>query len=162
MNTLHHSIAIRAPLPRVWDTMLSKPTYEQWTAAFCEGSTYEGSWETGASLRFLTPDGMGVSSTIAENRRYQRVSIRHRCEIRGGAEVTEGEGAHRWAGARETYEFRALDDGTEVTVEMRAPPEYEAFLRDTWPKALAILKTLCEDGMPLKAPDMASRRSAAG
>jgi len=73
-----------------------------------------------------------------------------------------GEGAHRWAGARETYEFRALDDGTEVTVEMRAPLEYEAFLRDTWPKALAILKTLCEDGMPLKAPDMASRRSAAG
>lgn len=147
MNRFDCSIVIQAPLPRVWDTMLSKPTYEAWTSAFCEGSTYDGSWETGASMRFLTPDGSGVSSTIAENRPYQRVSIRHRCEIRGGLDVTEGEGAQRWAGSLETYEFRPLDDGTEVFVEMLAPPEYESFLRDTFPKALAILKRLCEGGV---------------
>lgn len=152
MTRLRCSIGIRAPIRAVWSTMLDKPSYEAWTRAFCEGSTYEGSWETGARVRFLTPDGRGISSVVAENRKYQRISIRHLTEIREGVDVTEEECVQRWAGAVETYEFRPDDNGTEVSIEMDAPEEYEPYLRDTWPKALAILKRLCEE-----TPELAGR-----
>ena len=59
MNTQHHEIEIHAPREAVWRAMLHSPGYEQWTAAFCEGSRYEGSWEAGTPIRFLGPDGGG-------------------------------------------------------------------------------------------------------
>lgn len=33
---------------------------------------------------------------------------------------------------------------TEVKVEMDAPAEYEEFMNEAWPKALARLKEICE------------------
>ena len=34
---------------------------------------------------------------------------------------------------------------TEVTAELETPPDFEAFLDDAWPKALAKLKEICEE-----------------
>jgi hypothetical protein len=34
---------------------------------------------------------------------------------------------------------------TELKVDVDAPPDFEAFMGDTWPKALAKLKALCEE-----------------
>lgn len=53
MKTQHHEILVQAPREPVWARMLNSPTYEQWTAAFCEGSRFEGSWDPGQTLRFL-------------------------------------------------------------------------------------------------------------
>jgi uncharacterized protein YndB with AHSA1/START domain len=50
-KTLQFTTLIRAPRARVWDTMLEPPTYREWTAAFTEGSHYEGGWEAGDRIR---------------------------------------------------------------------------------------------------------------
>lgn len=42
MKTLNFSIRIRAPRAAVWQTTFAHETYKAWTAAFCEGSYYEG------------------------------------------------------------------------------------------------------------------------
>jgi hypothetical protein len=34
---------------------------------------------------------------------------------------------------------------TELKVDVDAPADFEAFMGDTWPKALAKLKALCEE-----------------
>ncbi len=60
MTTQHFDIFIHAPPRQVWATMLQSPTYERWTAAFCEGSRFEGSWDEGQTMRFLGPDGLGI------------------------------------------------------------------------------------------------------
>ena len=59
MKKLVFTTFIDAPRETVWDRMLAPATYERWTAAFAEGSRFEGSWAEGARIRFLGPDGSG-------------------------------------------------------------------------------------------------------
>jgi uncharacterized protein YndB with AHSA1/START domain len=144
MQTQHHEILIQAPRERVWETMLNSPGYEQWTAAFCEGSRFEGSWETGSTIRFLAPGGNGMVSEIAEHRPAEFVSIRHLGMIENGREDTASEAVRAWAPCYENYTFVDEGGATRVKVEMDVFGGYEAFMSETWPRALARLKALCE------------------
>ncbi len=146
-QTLHFDVRIAAPRRQVWQAMLFSPGYEQWTAAFCEGSRYEGSWDAGARIRFVGPDGNGMVAEIAEHRPAEFVSIRHLGEIRDGAEDTTSEKVRAWAPALENYTFADADGGTRVEVELQTVPEYLAFMQDTFPKALDRLKALCESAV---------------
>lgn len=141
MKTLHFSIRIQAPRERVWKTMLEQESYRQWTAPFCEGSRYEGSWDKGARIRFLSPQGEGMYSEIAENRPNEFISIRHLGEIAGGVEKA---GENPWANALENYTFIAEGSATLLKVDVDTIADFEKFMSDAWPKALSSLKHLCE------------------
>ena len=145
MKTLTFETTIRAPRKVVWDTMLGPDTYKEWTAAFCEGSYFEGSWEQGAKIRFMSPTGDGMSSVIAENRLHEFVSIRHLGTIESGVEDTTSEKVRAWTPAYENYRFSDLPDGCRVLVTVDTVAEYEQYMRDTFPMALAVLKTLSEE-----------------
>ena len=141
-KTLHFPIRIDAPRDKVWSVMLEPATYEQWTAAFAEGSRYEGGWNQGDRIRFLSPTGEGMAAEIAESRRPEFVSIRHLGEIRDGRETPAA-----WAPAYENYTLsEAAGGGTQLQVDIDTVPEYEAFMQDAFLKALARLKNLCEQG----------------
>lgn len=144
MKTLTFEITIAAPRARVWKTMLEPESYKAWTAAFCEGSYYEGSWDEGARIRFLSPSGDGMSAVIAENRPEEFVSIRHLGVIENGVEDTTSEKVRAWTPAYENYRFTDVTGGCRVTVSVESLPEYEQSMRDTFPKALARLRQLCE------------------
>jgi uncharacterized protein YndB with AHSA1/START domain len=144
MKKLHFSEEIRAPRSRVWQTMLADDTYRAWTAPFCEGSHYEGSWNEGDRIRFLAPNGSGMTAVIAESREPEFLSIKHLGEVVEGVEDTTSERVRAWAPAFENYTLSPANGGTEVKVDLDIAPEYEQYMRDTWPKALAKLKTLCE------------------
>lgn len=144
MKTLHFSIRIQAPRERVWQLMLAPDGYRQWTAAFCEGSYYEGSWEQGQHIRFLSPQGEGMLAEIAENRLYEFISIRHLGEIVGGVDRATSEKIGAWTNARENYTFSSDGAGTLVQVDVDTPPDFEKFMTEAWPRALSLLKTLCE------------------
>ena len=77
MKRLQFSIDIRAPRATVWRKMLEQESYRDWTSEFTEGSYYEGSWEQGSKIRFLSPGGEGMVAEIAESRPLEFVSIRH-------------------------------------------------------------------------------------
>lgn len=138
MKKLHFTITIDAPRKLVWDLMLAPDTYREWTSGFCEGSYYEGSWEKGATIRFLSPSGEGMRAEIAENRPLEHISIAHRADI-----TTEGEVAIT-APTFESYSFRDSGQGTELQVEMDTEEKYEAMFAEMWPRSLALLKALCE------------------
>lgn len=156
-KTLHFSTRIQAPRERVWQLMLEPESYREWTAAFAEGSRYEGSWEPGARIRFLAPTGEGMVAEIAENRRGDFVSIRHLGEIRQDGSVDLASPQVRaWAPAYENYRFLDAGNGaTELQVEMDTMPPYEQFMLEAWPRALERLKALCE--RPDKAGASGSR-----
>ena len=42
--------------------MLDPENFKIWTAEFCEGSYFEGSWAKGSKIKFLTPDGENIHS----------------------------------------------------------------------------------------------------
>lgn len=148
MKKLNYSIAIHAKAEKVFTTMLNKPTYEKWTAAFNPGSTYEGGWNKGDKIYFIGfgEDGKkgGMVSRIAENIPNQFIAIQHYGILDGDTEITEGPLVDSWRDALENYTFSETNGVTTVLVETDMNEDYVDYFNDTWPKALKILKGLCE------------------
>ncbi len=138
MKRLHFAIIIHAPRPKVWETMLTAATYQQWTAGFCAGISFEGSWDQGAAIRFLGPSGDGMIATIAESKRHELISVRLLARLNNGAEEPFTDPAF------ENFIFREHASGTELLIEMDSPHHDEAVFNEMWPKSLSLLKALCE------------------
>ena len=144
MKTLTFEIAINAPRAVAWTSMLGAESYKAWTSQFCEGSYFVGSWDKGAKIQFLAPSGDGMSAVIAENTLHEYVSIRHIGMIENGVEDTTSEKVRAWAPAYENYRFVDAPGGCRVIVTLDTASEWEQYMLDTYPKALARLKELCE------------------
>lgn len=149
MQKLYSSIFIDAPVEKVWNTMLDIETYREWTKIFNPSSSYEGSWEEGAEIRFVGTDSEGgalggMYARIKENRPLEFISIEHLGMIEDGVVDTTSEKVKKWAPAYENYTFTQKNGGTEVSIDMDVEDEYETMFRDMWPKALQTLKELCE------------------
>lgn len=143
-KTLTFTVEIDALPQVVWETMLNADTYRKWTVPFAEGCYFEGTWEVGSRIHFLAPSGDGMVAEIAENRFLEHVSIRHLGEIKGGVEDTTSEAVRAWAPAYENYTFAASGSGTKLTVDLDTLEAWEDYMLETYPKALLILKKLCE------------------
>lgn len=145
-SRLHFSITIQAPREQVWRTMLEQESYRRWTAAFAPNSCYEGSWDEGAEIRFIAPGAGGMLARIAANRAPEFVSIQHLGMIDANGVIDRDSPAVRaWTPAFENYTLVALDAGTtELHVDQDITTDYEAMMKQMWPKALAALKALCE------------------
>lgn len=149
MENMHFEIHINAPVKKVYETMLADESYRKWTEAFSKGSYYKGSWEKGSKILFLGEQeggDSGMVSRIKENIPDKFVSIEHLGMIKDGKEITTGPEVDSWKGALEDYTFEAAEGGTTLKIDMHGAnaPEMEAYFKDIWPKALQILKTLCE------------------
>lgn len=146
MEKLTFTTLINAPREEVWNTMLEKDTYQEWTAPFHEGSTFEGDWSEGTEMQFLGPaeDGSiaGMYAVVVANRPHEFVSVQHLGEIKNGEKtpwpVVAGQEGY------ENYTFKDAEGGTEVLVELTVPAEWEDMFNDLWPKALAKLKEITE------------------
>ncbi len=148
METLKFSILINADRQKVWDTMLNLKTYREWTKAFDENSSYEGSWSKGSEIRFTSLDDnenvRGMFSKIKDNVEPELMVIEHLGMINNGVVVTTSEEVKKWTGSTEKYMFEKKDGKTELKIEVRIPSEYRSMFEEMWPKALNALKELCE------------------
>lgn len=128
--------------------MLEDKTYREWTRAFHEGSYYEGSWKKGSEIRFLAKNDQGIPegmfSRIKENREYQFISIEHLGIISDGKVDTTSDEVKKWASSFENYTFTDKGGQTEVGVELQVDENYVEMFEDMWPKALKLLKEICE------------------
>lgn len=150
MRKLNLTQSINAPVEKVWNAVVSKDLYEQWTAAFMPGSTFEGTWETGAEMRFLGPSNTeardGMFSMIAEVRRHEYISIKHLGMITNGVVDTTSDAVKEWAPSFENYTFKATPTGTEFILDMDVADSYYDMFMQMWPHALERLKEVVETG----------------
>ena len=138
-------IHIAASPREVWQHMLDPKDYTDWTTAFCEGSYFEGSWDQGSDIRFLSPQGGGMISRIAAHRPAEFLSIEHLGYISNdGVEDTQSEQIKSWAPAFENYHFIAQNGGTLLRIDQDVTEEYDEYMQTAWPKALERLKSICE------------------
>jgi hypothetical protein len=151
MKKLQYKIRINAPSTIVYDRMLglsNKKSYEEWTAAFHPTSSFEGSWEKGSKIYFIGKDDKGeksgMLSRIAENNPHQFVSIQHYGLFKGGEEITSGPEVEKWANGFENYTFEELNGHTELCVDLDMDEEFEEHMNTSYPKALQMLKEICE------------------
>jgi len=141
-QTLHFTTTINAPVATVRDIMLSHPTYEERTKAFSEWSTYIWSWDQWSEIKFVGPSGQwGMLAMIAHNTLHEYLSIKHLGEIGADGHITK----HEYE-SFENYRFITINDNTtQLDIEMTAMPnERVDMFNDMWPKALKLLKELCE------------------
>lgn len=147
MKKVHYNVSINAPVDKVFNTMLEKKNYEQWTAPFNPTSTFEGSWGQGDKIYFIGEhEGKkgGMVARIAENIPNKFISIEHLGMLDDGKEITEGPAVEGWAGSRENYTFESKDGGTSLSIDVDTDERWTDHFNETWPKALAILKDLSE------------------
>ena len=148
MSSAQHiqfTATINAPVPTVWRLMIGPESYQRWASAFAEGTYFEGSWEQGEKIKFLSPpSGDGMVAEIAQNRKNEFISIRHLGFISNGVEDTTSESVRAWAPAYENYTFVGVPEGTKLVIEMDISSEWEQYMNEAWPKALALLKQLSE------------------
>ena len=157
-ETMHFEIIINAPVKKVWDTMLQLETYKEWTALFEPTSYYEGSWEEGSKMYFLSSADKsgGMVSEIAKNVPYKFLSIRHLGVVKDGVEDTTSDEVKKWTPAFENYTFIEKEKQTQLQIdmEMESTPESKGMkemFEGMWPKALLKLKEISENGSaPLK------------
>lgn len=148
--SLTFSVTINAPKQTVWETMLNKETYIEWTHAFHPGSYYEGNWEEGSEIRFVAEDDGklgGMLGKIVENRPYEKVSIEYLGEIKDGEVDTTSDEAKQWIGGHEDYTFTEENGVTTLHIELTAPSinkDMSDMFEEMWPTALAKLKELAE------------------
>lgn len=145
---LHFEITINAPVEKVYNLMLDKNSYKQWTSEFDPSSFYKGTWEKGSKILFIGigKDGkqQGMVSRIRENKPAEFVSIEHIGLLDGDTEITSGPTVEGWAGFLENYTFRKEGNQTRLEIDMDANNQFKSYFEQTWPKALQKLKTICE------------------
>lgn len=145
---LHFEININAPTATVYQVMLDKKHFEEWTAVFNPTSRFEGSWKKGAKIVFLGTDENGkvggMVGLIKENIPNQFVSIEYTGIIHGDEEITSGPEIKGWVGSCENYTFKAADKKTLLSVDLDTNHEFLNYFKETYPKALDILKSICE------------------
>lgn len=81
---------------------------------------------------------------IAESRMNEFISIRHLGFISKGTEDTTSDAVRSWAPAYENYTLTHVPEGTRMVVDQDVPAEWEEHLNQAWPRALSLLKALCE------------------
>lgn len=144
MKKLEFNIKIDATPEKVWNIIIGKDTYPEWTAIFCEGSAVETDWEKGSKALFLDGKGSGMVAEIEENIPNEFLSIKHLGEISNGVEDTMSEKVKEWAGAHENYTLQAVDGQTLWKTEIDVTPDFIDYMNDTWPKAQEKVKEMAE------------------
>jgi uncharacterized protein YndB with AHSA1/START domain len=145
---LSFEITIDAEVEKVYAAMLDKTHYSEWTVPFSPGSGFIGTWEKGSDMRFFgtDPEGNagGMISRVRENIPNRFVSLEPVGLINNGEEITSGPEVEGWAGTLENYTFTSVGGKTLLRVDMHVSNEWKEFTADAWPKALKILKDICE------------------
>ena len=144
VKRIQFTATINAPAAVVWRHITSPQSYKHWASAFTEGCYFQGSWEPGSKIRFLSPTGDGMIAEIAENRENEFISIRHLGFISNGVEDTTSEAIRSWAPAYENYTLLSMPEGTKMVVDLDVTSDFEDDMNQGWPKALGLLKALSE------------------
>lgn len=147
-NRMYFEIRVQAPPELVHRKMIDAETYMQWTYVFNETSHFQGDWNTGSSILFLGIDSNGekggMVSRIVENIPARRVIIEHLGLVKGDTQITSGPEVEGWAGALEQYIFTPVGNACLLNISLDANEEFKSYFENTWPKALQVLKEICE------------------
>lgn len=144
MKKLEFDITINAAPEKVWNVIIGKETYPEWTAIFCEGSAVETDWKKGSKALFLDGNGSGMVAEIEESIPYEFLSIRHMGEIVNGVEDTMSDKVKEWAGAHENYTLKQVNGQTVWKTEIDVTPDFIDYMSDAWPKAQQKVKEMAE------------------
>lgn len=144
MKTLKFEIQIHSSIETVWKTLWDKETYTKWTKPFTEGCYYETeSFTEGNEVKFLSPNGDGMLSTIVSLKQQEFVAFEHLGMIVNGEKSTfktESDN-HQYL---ETYQLIKNENSVTLIAKIDTLEPWEDTMNTTFPQALQIIKELSE------------------
>ena len=141
MKKLEFSIDIKAPKEKVWESLWADQNYRKWTALFLPGSYYEGELKENSDVRFLSPGGHGLFAMVEKVIPFQSMHFLHFGLIIDGIsqEKTFKDDAI------EQYDLYEIEEGTRLTVTLKTEDEYTTYFKNSFPRALAVVKEISEN-----------------
>ena len=146
MKTLTYSIDIGKPRDIVFRKMTDKSVYPGWAKAWGEGMTFEGAWKQGDHISFFDQTQGGTKVLIEEIVPNESIKTKHVAMVNPqNIEIELADDMmQKWIGSRENYYFKEKSDNeTTLEVVMIADEAFEKMM-EAWPKALQLLKEICE------------------
>ena len=145
MIKLNYSIEINVKKEHIWKTMLGRETYPKWAKAFSSGSTFTGEWKQGELMLFFDPDLGGTKDVLKTFNPYDEILAKHISMVdKDRNENNENEMAKKWNGSTERYTFNVIGNKTKLDIEITTDDTFTEMFNTGWPKALEIIKSLCE------------------
>jgi uncharacterized protein YndB with AHSA1/START domain len=145
MRLTEFTIDIQATPEIVWYILWNDFNYRKWVSAFCEGSFAISTWQEGAGIHFLAPDGRGMYSKIKTLVPNQQMSFEHLGNIVDFLEQPLDEESKAWTGGTENYYLTATEFGTTLRATVDVIEEYEDYFNEKFPKALQLIRLLSEN-----------------
>ncbi|MEN2401890.1 SRPBCC domain-containing protein [Flavobacterium sp. MC2016-06] len=145
METLEFTIRIKASKEKVWSVLWDDKNYRKWVNVFCEGSYAESNWNEGDKIHFISPDGRGMNSIIEKKIPNEYMAFKHMGELENFKEVPLNAETEKWSGSMETYRLTPDDEFIVLTTQMDIDEKYNDYFKDTFPKALEVIKELSEN-----------------
>jgi hypothetical protein len=143
---IHFNISINASPMHVWKVMLDDNDYRAWAKVWHEGSQFRGSWTPGTEIIFCDDTGAGIAADVVANDPGVYVETRPKYELGPGSEPRL-EHAAMWVDSRECYTLSPQGEGCLLEINLEAPHMPDAmgdYMAESWPKALLLIKELCE------------------
>lgn len=141
MKELQFTIDITTPKEKVWNTLWQDETFRQWADIIDPGTHLVGELAKGNEVQFISGNGYGVTSLVAELTPNEFLLFKHQADTQNsGAQEREKE----WTGGKESYALTEQDGITSLTATFNVPPEQEEYFTVTYPKALERVKELAE------------------
>ncbi|WP_290796424.1 SRPBCC family protein [Flavihumibacter sp. UBA7668] len=145
MKKINFSIYINAPKQKVYDTLIDPQLYKVWVDVSWPNSFYDGKWEEGEILRFISPGNGGTAANVAELQKGEYILLVHKAVL--NPDLTKditSDAAREWIGSKESYRFNETGGGTTLLVELHCTPVWVTMFEEGYPPALAKLKEICE------------------
>lgn len=144
MKRLNFNIDINAPAEKVWNALWEDSNYRKWAAEFYEGSYAVSDWNQGSEIHFLSPEGEGMFSMIAEKRPNEYMSFKHLGVMKDGKKVEPDAETESWSGAMENYILEERGGVTTLSVELDTTEDHADYFSKAFPKALERVKEIAE------------------
>ncbi|MFI0429008.1 SRPBCC domain-containing protein [Mariniflexile sp. HMF6888] len=144
LQKINFEITIHAPKETVWSVLWEDTSYREWTKVFSEGSHAVSSWQEGSNVLFLDGNGSGMFSKIYKNIPNTFMGFEHLGIVKDTIEQPLDEKTKVWSGAKEDYSLTEKNGVTYLEVSMDSDKEFENYFKNTFPKALEIVKQLSE------------------
>jgi uncharacterized protein YndB with AHSA1/START domain len=145
MKKASFSIDINAPKEKVWYALWDDENYENWTAAFCDGSFTISDWNEGSKIYFLAPGGAGMNSKISIKKPFDLMSFNHISEVKDFKEIPLTDETKAWSGCEERYDLTENNGVTTVTATVDIMEAHADYFNEAFPKALQKLKEIAEN-----------------
>lgn len=141
MKELRFQILIAAPKEKVWATLWRDQTLRQWASLMDPGTYMVGELKQASTVQFLSKDGYGVTSLVAEVIPNEYVLFKHQTDTQdNGTNVR----ADQWTGGKESYTLTYKNGLTTLAMSIDVPAELQKLMSTRYPQALARIKELSE------------------